>query len=201
MLNYVKNHKEIIISRKITKNKENLSKKHKILIFLIKNLTKLLKYIKFSVIIGVEMKIITNNKKAYHNFFVSDLLEAGIELKGGEIKSVAGGKVSLSDSYVEIKNGEAIMKNCYIAAVDGASQSDSQTKRARKLLLHKAEIIKLERKVKEKGFSIVTTNVYLNGGKAKVEIGLAKGKKLYDKREVLKDRAVRRDIDRAIKND
>lgn len=107
----------------------------------------------------------------------------------------------MSDSYVEIKNGEAIMKNCYIAAVDGASQSDSQTKRARKLLLHKAEIIKLERKVKEKGFSIVPTKVYLNGGKAKVEIGLAKGKKLYDKREVLKDRAVRRDIDRAIKND
>jgi SsrA-binding protein len=201
MLNYVKNHKENIISTKITKNKENLSKKHKILIFLIKNLTKVLKYIKFSVIIGVEMKIITNNKKAYHNFFVSDLLEAGIELKGGEIKSVAGGKVSLSDSYVEIKNGEAIMKNCYIAAVDGASQSDSQTKRARKLLLHKAEIVKLERKVKEKGFSIVPTKVYLNGGKAKVEIGLAKGKKLYDKREVLKDRAVRRDIDRAIKND
>lgn len=201
MLNYVKNHKENIISTKITKNKENLSKKHKILIFLIKNLTKVLKYIKFSVIIGVEMKIITNNKKAYHNFFVSDLLEAGIELKGGEIKSVEGGKVSLSDSYVEIKNGEAIMKNCYIAAVDGASQSDSQTKRARKLLLHKAEIVKLERKVKEKGFSIVPTKVYLNGGKAKVEIGLAKGKKLYDKREVLKDRAVRRDIDRAIKND
>lgn len=201
MLNYVKNHKEIIISTKITKNKENLSKKHKILIFLIKNLTKVLKYIKFSVIIGVEMKIITNNKKAYHNFFVSDLLEAGIELKGGEIKSVACGKVSLSDSYVEIKNGEAIMRNCYIAAVDGASQSESQTKRARKLLLHKAEIVKLERKVKEKGFSIVPTKVYLNGGKAKVEIGLAKGKKLYDKREVLKDRAVRRDIDRAIKND
>lgn len=147
------------------------------------------------------MKIITNNKKAYHNFFVSDLLEAGIELKGGEIKSVSSGKISLSDSYVEIKNGEAILKNCYIAPTDNQSQADSSTKRARRLLLHKAEILKLERKVMEKGFSIVPTKVYLKSGKAKVEIGLAKGKKLYDKRDVLKDRAIRRDIDRAIKND
>ncbi len=147
------------------------------------------------------MKIITNNKKAFHNFFVSDLLEAGVELKGGEIKSVASGKVSLSDSYVEIKNGEAILKNCYIAPVEDSSQSQSLTKRSRRLLLHKAEILKLERKVKEKGFSIVPTKVYLNNGKVKIEIGLAKGKKLYDKRDVLKDRAVRRDIDRAIKND
>ncbi len=146
------------------------------------------------------MKIITNNKKAYHNFFVSDLLEAGIELRGGEIKSVCSGKVSLSDSYVEIKNGEAILKNCYIAPTENLSPAESLTKRSRRLLLHKAEILKLERKVKEKGFSIVPTKVYLNKGKAKVEIGLAKGKKLYDKRDVLKDRAIRRDIDRAIKN-
>ncbi len=145
------------------------------------------------------MKIITNNKKAYHNFFVSDLLEAGIELKGGEIKSVVRGKINLSDSYVDIKGGEAILKNCYIASAEGA-QPDSQTKRSRRLLLHKAEIIKLSRKVQEKGFSIVPTKVYLSGGKAKVEIGLAKGKKLYDKREVLMQRSVRRDIDRAIKN-
>ncbi len=147
------------------------------------------------------MKIITNNKKAYHNFFVSDLLEAGIELKGGEIKSVIGGKISLSDSYVEIKNGEAILKNCYVAPAENQSQVESLSKRSRRLLLHKAEIIKLERKVKEKGFSIVPTKVYLNKGKVKVEIGLAKGKKLYDKRDVLKDRAIRRDIDRAIKNE
>lgn len=147
------------------------------------------------------MKIITNNKKAFHNFFVSDLLEAGIELKGGEIKSVADGKISLSDSYVEIKKGEAILKNCYIAPTDASSKLDSLTKRSRRLLLHKAEILKLERKVMEKGFSIVPTKVYFNGGKVKVEIGLAKGKKLYDKRQVLKDKAVQRDIDRAIKND
>ena len=147
------------------------------------------------------MKIITNNKKAYHNFFVSDLFEAGIELKGGEIKSVVDGKISLSDSYVEIKNGEAILKNCYIAPTDIISNSDSLTKRSRRLLLHKAEILKLERKVMEKGFSIVPTKVYFNGGKVKVEIGLAKGKKLYDKRQVLKDKAIQRDIDRIVKND
>ncbi len=145
------------------------------------------------------MKIITNNKKAYHNFFVSDLLEAGIELKGGEIKSVSGGKISLSDSYVEIKNGEAILKNCYIAQID--STLESLTKRPRRLLLHKVEILKLERKVKEKGFSIVPTKVYFKDGKVKVEIGLAKGKKLYDKREVLKERAIQRDIDRVVKNE
>lgn len=147
------------------------------------------------------MKIITNNKKAFHNFFVSDLLEAGIELKGGEIKSVAQGKISLSDSYVEIKKGEAILKNCYIAPIDDISKLDSSTKRSRRLLLHKAEILKLERKVMEKGFSIVPTKVYFNSGKVKVEIGLAKGKKLYDKRQVLKDKAVKRDIERVIKND
>ncbi len=145
------------------------------------------------------MKIITNNKNAYHNFFVSDLMEAGIELKGGEIKSVSNGKISLSDSYVEIKNGEAILKNCYIAQDN--SVSDSSTKRPRRLLLHKVEILKFERKVKEKGFSIVPTKVYFNKGKVKVEIGLAKGKKLYDKREVLKERAIQRDIDRVVKNE
>lgn len=144
------------------------------------------------------MKILTNNKKAYHNFFVSDFLEAGIELKGGEIKSVIQGKISLSDSYVVIKDGEAFLKNCYIAPFD-SSQTESQTKRTRKLLLHKDEILKLERKVKEKGYSIVPTKVYILNGLVKVEIALAKGKKLYDKRQVLKDKAIQRDIDQALK--
>ena len=146
------------------------------------------------------MKIITTNKKAYHNFFVSDSLEAGIELKGGEIKSVSNGKISLSDSFVTIKNGEAFLKNCYIAPQENSSALDSETKRTRKLLLHKSEILKLERKLMEKGFSIVPTKVYMNGGKAKVEIALAKGKKLYDKRAVLKEKAISRDISRAIKD-
>lgn len=146
------------------------------------------------------MKIITNNKKAFHDFFVSDLLEAGVELKGGEIKSVSEGKISLSDSFVIIKNGEAILKNCYIAPWQNEDSLESKTKRSRRLLLHKEEILKLERKTKEKGFSIVPTKVYFDRNKVKVEIGLAKGKKLYDKRQVLKDKAVKREIDRAVKS-
>lgn len=146
------------------------------------------------------MKIITTNKKAYHNFFVSDTLEAGVSLKGNEIKSLSAGKVSLSDGFVVIKDGEALLKNCYIAPYQNSSQSDSETKRTRKLLLHKEEILKLERKTMEKGFSIVPTKVYMSGGKAKIEIALAKGKKLYDKRQVLKDKAVQRDLDRVLKN-
>lgn len=145
------------------------------------------------------MKIITNNKKAGHNFFVSNLLEAGIELKGGEIKSVCAGKISLSESYVSIKNGEALLINCYIAPQDDDQSGNNQSRRTRKLLLHKAEILKLERQVIEKGFSIVPTKAYLNNGKVKIEIGLAKGKKLYDKRDVLREKAVKRDIDRVIK--
>lgn len=188
-------HKKVEKLPKITKNLQKKSKK------IVKFSNRVLKNVKFGVIIGIEMKIISNNKKAFHNFFVSDLMEAGIELKGGEIKSVVAGKISLSDSYVEIKKGEAILKNCYIAPIDDISNTPSQTKRSRRLLLHKAEILKLERKVMEKGFSIVPTKVYLNQGKVKVEIGLAKGKKLYDKRQVLKDKAVQRDIERVIKND
>lgn len=146
------------------------------------------------------MKIITNNKKAFHDFFVSDLLEAGIELKGGEIKSVSQGKISLSDSFVIIKEGQAYLKNCYIAPFNQQEAVDSVTKRSRRLLLHKEEILKLERKTMEKGFSIIPTKVYMDKNKAKVEIGLAKGKKLYDKRQVLKDKAVKREIDRVVKS-
>lgn len=145
------------------------------------------------------MKIITNNKKAFHDFFVSDLLEAGIELKGGEIKSLSQGKISLSDSFVLIKNGEAWLKNCYIAPAEGEDK-ESLSKRSRRLLLHKEEILKLERKTMEKGFSIIPTKVYFEKNKVKVEIGLAKGKKLYDKRQVLKDKAIKREIDRAIRS-
>lgn len=155
---------------------------------------------KYSDIIGDEMKIITTNKKAGHNFFVSNLLEAGIELKGGEIKSISQGKMSLSESYVNIKDGEAYLRNAYIAPLENSnSKLESDTRRTRKLLLHKSEILKLERQVVEKGFSIVATKAYFSKGKVKIEIGLAKGKKLYDKRNVLRERAVKRDIDRAVK--
>ena len=145
------------------------------------------------------MKILFNNKKAYYNFFVSDTIEAGVVLKGNEVKSVLAGKINLADSYAVIKNGEAILKNCYIPPGQNPSNS-VETRRDRKLLLHKDEIRKLERKVQEKGYGLVPTKAYYNKGLVKIEIALAKGKKLYDKRDVLKEKAVKRDIERELKN-
>ena len=145
------------------------------------------------------MKLVTNNKKAFHNFFISDLYECGIELKGSEVKSIRNGGVSLNESFVQIKNGEVFVNNMYIKPYENTTSFVLDSNRIRKLLLHKAEIDKLERKVKEKGFSLVPTKVYFKDGRVKVEIGLAKGKKLYDKREVLKEKSVKKDIERAVK--
>ena len=146
------------------------------------------------------MKIITNNKKAYHDFFISDPVEAGIALEGSEVKSIRLGGININDAFVVIKNGEAWLKNCYIKTYEKTSSFLPDTRKNRKLLLHRAEIDKLERKSQEKGFSIIPLKVYFSGGNVKIEIGLAKGKKLYDKRASLKDKAVKREIDRAIKS-
>lgn len=143
------------------------------------------------------MEIIANNKKAFHDFFISDCVEAGIALQGAEVKSIRKGGVSILDSFVVVKNGEMFLKNAYIKPYEKANVFKVDERRTRKLLLHKNEILKFERQVKEKGFSIVPTKLYINkDGKVKVEIGLAKGKKLYDKRQTLKDKAVKRDIER-----
>ena len=146
------------------------------------------------------MKIISSNKKAFHEFFVSNLLEAGIVLEGYEVKSVREGGVSLVDAFVQIKNGEALLKNCYIKSYSKMRAQGYDERRTRKLLLHKAEILKLEKMTAEKGYTIVPTKVYIEGGLVKVEIGLGKGKKLYDKREVLKENAIKRDLDRILKS-
>ncbi len=143
------------------------------------------------------MKVISNNKKAFYNFFVSDLVEAGIVLEGCEVKSVRAGGASLTDSFVIVKNGEMFLKNAYIKTYEKTSSYKPDERRTRKLLLNKSEIQKFERMVKEKGFSIVATKIYFNNSnKVKVEIGLAKGKKLYDKRQTLKEKSVKRDIER-----
>ncbi len=143
------------------------------------------------------MKVVSNNKKAFFDFFISDLLEAGIVLEGCEVKSVRAGGASLTDSFVVVKNGEMFLKNAYIKPYEKTSSFKPDERRSRKLLLNKAEILKFERMAKEKGFSIVATKIYFNdAGRVKVEIGLAKGKKLYDKRRSLKDKAVKRDIER-----
>ncbi len=146
-----------------------------------------------------EIKLIASNKKAYHNYFISDLTEAGIVLEGSEVKSLRLNGMSLNESFVFVKNGEIFLKNAYIKLYDSTSAFKPNERRDRKLLLHKAEIEKLERKVKEKGFSIMATKVYFLKGKVKVEIGLAKGKQLFDKRDALKDKSTAREVDRYLK--
>lgn len=146
------------------------------------------------------MKIVSQNKKAYHDFFILDTYEAGIELMGTEIKSVRKGSVNLKDSFIRIKNDEAYIENMHIAPYEQGNRFNHEPLRTRKLLLHKKEIKKLQKEVKEKGLTIVPTKLYFNTAKLKVEIALAKGKKLYDKRQDLKEKDSKRDIEKALKN-
>ena len=143
-----------------------------------------------------EIKLIASNKKAFHNYFISELTEAGVVLEGSEVKSIREHGISLGESYVVISGGEAILKNAYIKSYEHSSAFKPDERRSRKLLMHKAEIQKLERKVKEKGYTLMATKAYYSKGKVKVEIGLAKGKHLFDKRETLKEKVVSREIDR-----
>ena len=146
------------------------------------------------------MKVIANNKKAYHDYFIIDTYEAGIELQGTEIKSIRNGSVNLKDSFIRIKNGEAFVENMHIAPYDQGNIFNHEPRRLRKLLLHKKEIRKLEKSIQEQGLTIVPTKLYFNTSKAKLEIALMKGKKLFDKRNDLKEKAMQRDIDKAMKN-
>ena len=146
------------------------------------------------------MKIVSNNKKAYHDYFILDTYEAGIELKGTEIKSVRKGSANLKDAFIRIKNDEAFIENMHIAPYEQGNRFNHDPLRTRKLLLHKKEIKKLQKEVKENGLTIIPTKLYFNTSKAKVEIALAKGKKLYDKRQDLKAKDAKRDVERALKN-
>ena len=146
------------------------------------------------------IKIIANNKKASYEYFLSDFLECGIVLQGTEIKSLRVNGASLSDSYVIIRNGEMFILGMNIAQYDKGNIFNHEPTRTRKLLLHKEEIEKYNRKVQEKGFTIMASKIYFRNGKAKVEIALAKGKKLYDKREVEKNKSINREIDSKMKN-
>lgn len=146
------------------------------------------------------IKIIANNKKAYHDFFIEEKFEAGIELFGTEIKSVRLGNVNLKDSFVSIKKLEAYVIGMHISPYEKGNIFNKDPLRMRKLLLHKREILKLFSKVSQEGYSIVPTSVYFKGSKAKVEIALAKGKKLYDKRADAAAKSAKRDIDRMVKN-
>ena len=131
----------------------------------------------------MDIKVVAKNRKAGFEYFILETLEAGIALKGSEIKSVRAGQVSLQESYVQIDGNQAWLINSHIASYKEASYQDHDPKRARKLLLHKKEIRKLWSEVRQKGVTIIPVKMYLKGGRAKIEIAIAKGKKLYDKRE------------------
>ena len=135
-----------------------------------------------------EIKVLVNNSKAKFLYFLEDFLESGIELKGSEIKSIRHNGASLRDSYVIFKNEEAFILNMHIAPYEKGNNFNHEPNRTRKLLLHKKEIRRMSQKAKEKAMTIVPTKVYLKKGKVKVEIALAKGKKLFDKRETIKRR-------------
>ena len=140
------------------------------------------------------IKIIATNKKAHFNYFLSDFLECGIELKGTEIKSLRVNGASIGDSYVVIRNGEAEIINMHIKAYEQGNIFNHDPLRNRKLLLHKREIRNIEMKINREGYTVVPTKIYLSKGKAKVEIALAKGKKNYDKRETIRKRDIEREI-------
>ena len=145
------------------------------------------------------LKIICLNRKASFNYFFENLLEAGIVLKGSEIKSVREGKVNIADSYAVEKNGELVLINSHISSYKQASYSDHNPTAERKLLLNKREINKLIGKMQAEGFTLVPTKMYFKKGKAKIEIAVAKGKKQYDKRETKKNRDWNRDKARYIR--
>jgi SsrA-binding protein len=148
----------------------------------------------------MNIKIVATNKKAYHNYYIGETWEAGIALLGSEIKSIRNGQISLGDAYVSPEHGQLYLLNAHIARYEASSYMGHDPMRPRKLLLHRKEILNLTGKVGEKGLTLVATKVYLKHGLAKVEIALAKGKKLYDKREVITRRENDREMERAMKN-
>lgn len=145
------------------------------------------------------IKVISNNRKAHFNYFLSDFLECGIELVGSEIKSIRNNHVNIDDAYVLIRNNEAFIVNMNIAIYEKSSVFNHEPLRNRRLLLHKKEILKLGQRIDRDGYTIIPTKVYLKKGKCKIEIALAKGKKLYDKRETIKKRDIDRNIAKALK--
>jgi SsrA-binding protein len=144
-------------------------------------------------------KLICNNKKAYHDYFIEEKFEAGMVLRGTEVKSLRGGKANLNDSFALVRNGEAFLHNLHISPYDFGNRENHDPDRMRKLLLHKKEIGKLFGKIREQGYSFIPLRIYFKNGLVKVELGLAKGKKLYDKREDMKKKEMKRDVAQALK--
>jgi SsrA-binding protein len=146
------------------------------------------------------MKIVASNRAAYHNYEIVESFEAGIALLGSEVKSIREGRINLKDSYGEVKGGEVFLINSHISPYEPANRFNHDPLRQRKLLLHRQEIKRLIGKIREKGYTLVPTKVLLNDqGKVKVEISLAKGKRTYQKKEAIKDRELKREIQAELK--
>jgi SsrA-binding protein len=144
-------------------------------------------------------RMIANNKKAFHDYFIDETYEAGIALHGTEVKSLRMGKCSIKESFVRIENGEVYIYGMHVSPYEKGNIFNKDPVRVKKLLMHKYEINKLSGKIKEKGYTLVPLQVYFKEGKVKVEIGLARGKKLYDKREDIAKKDSRREMERAFK--
>ena len=144
-------------------------------------------------------KLIANNKKAYHDYFIEEKFEAGLALAGTEVKSLRMGKCSIKEAFVRIDRGEIFVYGMHISPYEKGNIFNRDPLRVRKLLMHKAEIRKLERKVSEKGCTLIPLQVYLKGSLVKVEVGLARGKKLYDKRQDIMKKDMRREAQRDFK--
>jgi SsrA-binding protein len=145
------------------------------------------------------MKVVCQNRKAFHDYEILETYEAGIVLTGTEVKSLREGRANLKDSYVIIKDGEAFLLNCHISPYSHGNIMNHDPVRTRKLLFHKREIQKLMGKVAQKGFALIPLKIYFKGPWAKVEIALAKGKKIYEKRDKIREREVKREIERALR--
>ena len=143
-------------------------------------------------------KLIANNKKAYYDYFIENKIEAGICLQGTEVKSLRLGKCSIKESYIKITNGEVFIIGMHIATYENGNIYNHEETRTRKLLLKESEILKLQQQVEKNGYTLVPLRVYFSNQYAKVEIGLAKGKKKYDKRQSLKEKDIKRQIERRI---
>ena len=146
------------------------------------------------------IKIICQNKKAFHEYFIEETYEAGIALVGTEVKSLRDGKAQLVDSYAVFKGDELFLLNAHISPYSHAARDNHDPLRSRKLLLHKKELQKLQGKINERGFALVPLKLYFSKGRIKAEIALVKGKKLHDKRETLKKNAMKKDVERELKD-
>lgn len=144
-------------------------------------------------------KVLAENRKARHDYFIEEAMEAGIELVGTEVKSIRAGKANLKDSYAEVKDGEVFVHNMHISPYEKGNIFNKDPLRVRRLLLHKKEIEKLAGFISQKGFTLVVLSLYLKDGRIKVQLAVARGKKDYDKRDTMMERDAKRDIDRQMK--